>query len=219
MMHKQQIVVVGLGVLGGTIAAELTRLGHDVLGIDKDEEKVNEQAESVTHAVILDVTREDCLEGLNVGQYDVAVVAIGGDLEATILATLQLREAGIENVWAKASTRHEHRILKKLGATRIIAPEFDMGLRVAQELNHPMVQDFIRLGDEQFIVEVKATEGLEGQQVCKLLGDCQDDVTVLVIKRDGNTQLAPDNTTEIRKDDIIVLYGEIDKLRQLAEQL
>src|SRR5690606_14716175 len=104
MIEKQQFIVIGLGVFGATIARELTRLGHEVLGIDSDEQRVDRLADEITHAVIADVTDENSLIELNAGSYDAAVVAIGRNVEATMLATLQLRELGVKKVWAKALT-------------------------------------------------------------------------------------------------------------------
>lgn len=98
MVKKQQVIVIGLGVFGTTVAQEMTRLGHDVLGLDIDEQRVDRLAQDITHAVIADVTDESALIELNAGSYDVGVVAIGRNAEATMLATLQLHELGVKNM-------------------------------------------------------------------------------------------------------------------------
>lgn len=217
MIEKQQFIVIGLGVFGATIAQELTRLGHEVLGIDADEQRVDRLADSITHAVIADVTDKNALIELNAASYDAAVVAIGRNVEATMLATLQLRELGLEKVWAKALTPQHHLILERLGATRIIAPEYEMSIRIAQELNYPMVHDYLGLGDDYFVVELHTTEALIG----KTIGDIINDVHVeaLVIKRLKEAHHHPDSQWEIRNGDRIVLGGQLEALRKMANRL
>ena len=181
MIEKQQFIVIGLGIFGATIARELTRLGHEVLGIDSDEQQVDRLADEITHAVIADVTDENSLIELNAGSYDAAVVAIGRNVEATMLATLQLKELGVEKVWAKALTNQHYRILEKLGAARIIAPEFEMGVRISQELNYPMVHDYLGLDDDYFIVDFHTTEGMVGKSIADVING--EPVEALVGKR------------------------------------
>lgn len=217
MVEQQQVIVIGLGVFGATIATELTRLGHDVLGIDTDAQRVDRMADLITHAVIADVTDESSLIELNAGSYDVAVVAIGRSVEATMLATLQLRELGVEKVWAKALTNQHHRILERLGATRIIAPEYEMGVRISQELNYPMVHDYLSLDNDYFVVEFRATADLVDKTIGDLVGNL--DVKPLVAKRHKKAHTNPDHTWAILAGDKLVLGGQLDDLRKLADNL
>lgn len=217
MKHKQQFVVIGLGVFGETIATELTRLGHDVLGIDSDNDVIDRLAESVTHAVVADVTNEDAMRELNIGEYDVGVVAIGSNIEATILGTMQLRAAGVEKVWAKALNNQHHRILDRVGATRVIGPEFEMGMRIAQELNYPMVHDYIGLGDDEFVVEIIASEKLQDCTLGKLIDDVESEVTIVAVKRQDDTRVNPAHDFSLQEGDQIVLIGQFAELRKLAK--
>jgi trk system potassium uptake protein TrkA len=217
MIEKQQFIVIGLGVFGATIARELTRLGHEVLGIDSDEQRVDRLADEITHAVIADVTDENSLIELNAGNYDAAVVAIGRNVEATMLATVQLRELGVEKVWAKALTNQHHRILEKLGAARIIAPEFEMGVRISQELNYPMVHDYLGLDDDYFIVDFHTTEDLAGKTIGEVING--EPVEALVVKRMKEAHPHPDHTWKIQNGDRLVLGGQLDDLRDLVNQL
>lgn len=217
MVEQQQFIVIGLGVFGATIARELTRLGHDVLGIDSDAQRVDRMADEITHAVIADVTDESSLIELNAGSYDVAVVAIGRNVEATMLATLQLRELGVEKVWAKALTNQHHRILERLGATRIIAPEYEMGVRISQELNYPMVHDYLSLDDDYFVVEFRATDDLVDKTIGDLVGEL--DVKPLVAKRHKKAHTNPDHTWTILAGDKLVLSGQLEDLRKLVNNL
>ncbi|BES72348.1 TrkA family potassium uptake protein [Marinobacter nanhaiticus D15-8W] len=219
MIERQQFVVIGLGVFGETIAKELTRLGHDVLGVDTDESRIDRLAESITHAVIADVTDENALKELDVGQYDVGVVAIDNDFEAAILATMQLLDMGIKKVWAKAITSQHHRILDKIGATRVIGPEFEMGVRVAQELNYPMVNNYIGLGDDEFVVEIFATDQLHDTALQELARETEAEVTLLVVKRGAETTINPADDFVLHKGDQIVLAGTLTEFRKLADRI
>lgn len=215
-MQKQQFVVMGLGVFGSTVAAELTRLGHDVLGIDIDGSIVDRLAEDITHVVSADVTNEHALAQLDIGQYDVGVVSIGGSIEATMLGTMQLRALGVDTVWAMAHTSQHRRILEKLGATRVIAPEYEMGARIAQELNYPMVHDYIDLGDDEFVVEIVASENLQDRTMQELIDDTEAQVSIVAIKRDREVNIGPDHSYKVREHDQIVLMGPLAELRKLA---
>lgn len=217
MVGKRQFIVIGLGVFGATIARELTRLGHEVLGIDSDEQCVDRLAEEITHAVIADVTDEHALIELNAGSYDAAVVAIGRNVEATMLATLQLQELGLKKVWAKALTNQHHRILERLGASRIIAPEFEMGVRISQELNYPMVHDYLGLDDDYFIVDFHATDDLIDKTIGELIGNAP--VEALVVKRMKEAHPHPEHTWKIRSGDQLVLSGHLEDLRELVNHL
>lgn len=217
MIEKQQFIVIGLGVFGATIARELTRMGHEVLGLDSDEQRVDRLAEEITHAVIADVTDENALIELNAGNYDAAVVAIGRNVEATMLATMQLRELGVKKVWAKALTNQHHRILERLGATRIIAPEQEMGIRISQELNYPMVHNYLGLDDDYFVVEFHTTDDLVNKTIGELIDDAP--VEALVVKRKKEAHPHPDHTWKIHSGDRLVLGGQLEDLRNLVYRL
>lgn len=221
-MNKQQIVVLGLGVFGETIATELCRLGHDVLGVDKDERRVDRLAEAITHAVVADVTDERSLKELNIQQYDSAVVAIGRNVEASILATMQLRSLGIDEVWAKALTPQHHRILAKLGATRIVHPEYEMGLRVAQALNYPMVHNYMDVGHDEFVVELVVTEKLANRQMQEIISDADVQVEVLLLRRGQKNYTRPEFAPEgmvTAEEDRLVLLGKRSELKKIAREL
>ncbi|SFR62057.1 trk system potassium uptake protein TrkA [Marinobacter daqiaonensis] len=217
MIEKQEILVIGLGVFGSTIASELSRLGHNVLGVDNDEHRVDRLADQVTHAVIIDVSDDDALEEVDAGSYDVAVVAMGQDFEATVLATMRLKELGVPKVWAKAVTTQHHRILERLGADRVIDPDYEMGERVAQELNYPMVEDYLDLGGEEFVVELHATDELVDRSLEDVIGSTE--VHALMIRRGGQSLVHPQSSLTIEAEDKLILAGQLEALRELARDL
>ena len=157
--------VVGLGIFGSTVALELSRLGHDVIGIDLDPNLVNDIAEKITQAVIADAQDEKVLRDLGVHECDGVVIAIGENIEANILATLIVKGMPKPKVWAKAHNPNHHRILEKLGTDHIVHPEHEMGLRLARGMVYPQVMDYISFGNDHFAVEVCASERLAGQKM------------------------------------------------------
>ena len=141
----RQFVVIGIGRFGGAIAETLSRLGHEVLAIDTDEEVIQKISDKVTHAVAADATDESVLKSLGVRNFDVAVVAIGSDIQSSIMTTLMLKELGIRYVVAKAQNELHARVLMKIGADKIVFPERDMGERVAHNLISSNILDYIEL--------------------------------------------------------------------------
>lgn len=129
-MRAKQFVIFGLGRFGSSLASTLAEAGYEVMAVDQSEEKVQDISPVVTQAIQADVTDMDTLKELGIRNFDVAIVAIGKDMQSSIMATLLLKELGIPYVVAKASTDAHKRVLEKLGADRIISPEQDMGKRL-----------------------------------------------------------------------------------------
>ena len=140
---SRQFVIIGLGRLGSAMVGTLTSLGHEVLGIDTDEELVQDLSAEFpdAHLVVADATDESVLHDLNVGHFDAAAVVIGENMEASILATANLKELGVPFVVSRAMDRLHARVLEKLGADRIIEPEKDMGAQLARTMASPTVMD------------------------------------------------------------------------------
>ena len=157
-----QFAIIGLGVFGITCAKELEKLGNQVLAIDIDEKLVDDISEYVTRAVIADATDKDTIEELDLASFDGVLVSIGDNLEASLLCTLNLLSLNVQNLWVKAKTDSHHQILKSLGVNNIIHPEQDMGIRIAQKMNYPMVKQYMALGDEQFLVRLDPPEQWRG---------------------------------------------------------
>ena len=144
-MSNKQFVIIGLGRFGSSIAKTLYSLGNDVLAIDKDEDIVQEIADSVTHAVQLDATDENALRSLGIRNFDVAVVTIGDNIQSSIMATLLVKELGVKYIIAKGHSDLHAKVLYKIGADRVVLPEKDMGIRVAHNLVSANILDYIEL--------------------------------------------------------------------------
>mgnify|MGYP000039939545 CR=1 FL=1 len=151
--HAANVAVIGLGRFGSALAIELVNGGHQVLGIDSDERLVQSLAGQLTHVVTADTTDEETLKELGLADVDSAVVAIGADLESSILTTSLLLQLGIKQVWAKANSKSHGKILQQLGAHHVIFPEYEMGRRVAHMVSGESL-DYVHI-DEDFVM-VKA---------------------------------------------------------------
>ena len=173
-----QIVVIGLGTFGSTVARELTRNGHQVIGIDKNAALVAALADDLTQVVTADATDQRVLDELGVAACDAALVAIGENIEASILATLLLKELNIPKVWVKAKDAGHSRILERLAADRIVYPEYEVGLRVAQQILHEGLEDFVEFGAGNLVLEIAAPPHLWNKTIADM-----PDVRVLAQRR------------------------------------
>ncbi|NRQ43180.1 TrkA family potassium uptake protein [Rheinheimera sp. YQF-2] len=214
-----QFAVFGLGRFGAAASIELMRLGHQVIGVDNNTKFINRLADQLSHAVIADVTDEQALQELDIQRCDAVLVAIGEDLEASILCVLHLKNMGIEQIWVKATSKAHHMILSRLGVSRIIHPEEEMGVKVAQALNYPMVNQYLALGNNQYLVEIDITQRLQGITVAALLADANAFVKAVLVKRRDKlfSPLASDFVLE--HQDRLVLAGSLDILKSLAPKL
>ncbi|MDZ7781386.1 MAG: TrkA family potassium uptake protein [Halioglobus sp.] len=217
--RKRNFVVIGLGTFGRTIATDLSAFGNHVLGIDSVEEHVNAVADTLSEAVIADCRDEEALRQAGVGDYDVAVISMGEDLEASVLSTMNVKLLGVKTVWVKALSRTHHRILSKLGADRVIHPEQDVGQHVAQMLHNPLLRDYLSLGNGYYIVDLRVPEKLHGEGLDRLKLDVHPDLGCLGIMR-GAERLEPNGAgTILEADDKLLLIGRRDELRDFGDSL
>lgn len=214
-----QFGVVGLGRFGARTSLELLNLGHEVIGVDSDEKRVDALADQLTHAAIADVTDEQALRELNLASCDTVLVAIGEDLQASLLTVLHLKTIGVETIWAKATSKEHHQILSKLGVSRIVHPEEEMGIRVAQSLNYPMVNEYMSLGHNWFCVEIAVSENLEGKTINDILPDDVDNFHVLLLKRRDEVVANPDLSSELEGNETMVIAGSLKALKSMAPKL
>ena len=212
-----QFAIIGLGSFGGSTARELMRLKHEVIGIDKEAKNVNRLASVITFAAIADATDEQVLKELNIQNCDAVVVAIGEDIEASILCVVHLKNLGVKQILVKAKTDAHHMILSHLQVTRIIHPEEQMGIRVAQALNYPMGDQYMSLGDQHFIVSVEVRNQLHQVDAGQLIA-AYAPVRLLMIKRQGKVLRDVAVGFMLNQGDVMVLEGHIDELKRLARK-
>jgi trk system potassium uptake protein TrkA len=220
-MSRRTFAVIGLGRFGAAMAATLTELGQEVIGIDASEEKVRVLADVIHHAVELDATDERALRAAGVADVDVAVVSIGENIEASLLVVMLVKELGVKTIFAKGVTPLHGRILKKLGVTRVIFPEREMAVRIAHSVVVPNVIDYVELSRDFSIIELPAPADWAGRTLKDLALRTRFGLTLIAIRRpsgtsDGEiTHVAPPAEEQIKPGDILALIGSNDRLAQL----
>ena len=190
-MANKQFVIIGLGRFGSSIAKTLYSLGNDVLAIDKDEDIVQEIADSVTHAVQLDATDENALRALGIRNFDVAVVTIGDNIQSSIMATLLVKELGVKYIIAKGHSDLHAKVLYKIGADRVVLPEKDMGVRVAHNLVSANILDYIELSEDYSVMEIQVLDEWSGKTLNELRLRSKYGINVMAIKRGDEVNLSP----------------------------
>ncbi|MDI3281248.1 MAG: TrkA family potassium uptake protein [Bacillota bacterium] len=214
----KQFAVIGLGRFGSSVARTLARAGAEVLAIDSEEERVQEMAAVVTHAVQADATDEEALKALGVRNVDVAVVSIGQDMEASIMATLILKELGVKSIVAKALNDLHGKVLAKVGADRVVYPERDMGMRVAHSLLSGNFLDYIELAPNYSIVELVAGPEFHHKTLRELGLRARYGINIMAIKRGEEIKVSPGAEDIIMEGDVLVAMGEDRQLEKLQNR-
>ncbi|TQS73600.1 TrkA family potassium uptake protein [Rhodobacteraceae bacterium] len=218
-MKKRSFVVIGLGTFGSTVACELARFGNPVLGIDLDRATANRLSDTLGDVIIADGKDEGALRQAGVADYDVAVVAIGEHLEANILCTMNVKMLGVEKIWVKALNRTHHRILSKLGATRVILPEQEVGQHIAQMLHNPLVRDYVSLGNGYHVVDMRVPPQLSGKAVGEETAFGTYDLRVLGVMREGQYLSCENKELVLREGDKLLLLGKRPDLRAFGDDM
>lgn len=206
-MKKKQFAVIGLGRFGGSICRTLSEQGMEVLAIDVDEDRVNEYASIASHAVVGDSTDEAVLKSLGIRNFDHVIVAIGDNIQASILTTLILKELGVQNITVKATNDYHEKVLKKIGADQVVHPERDMGERIAHSIISNNVLDYLELSDVHSIVEIAASERLDGHSLLELDIRARYGINIVAIKRENQVIVSPLASEIIRKGDVLIVIG------------
>ncbi len=215
--HAANVAVIGLGRFGSSLALELVRGGHQVLGIDNDDKIVQSLAGELTHVVTANTTDEETLKELGLADLDVAVVAIGADLEASILTTSLLLQIGVKQLWVKANSTAHGRILEQIGAHHVIFPEYEMGRRVAHMVTGESL-DYVQIDEDFVMVKSVCPESFDGKDLAELKIRSTYHVTVVATKKpDGEYKPAFPETVLNSGDHLVVAGGKkaLDEFVQL----
>jgi len=210
------VIVIGLGRFGSSLARELMRTGHEVLGVDTDEKLVQQMAQELTHTVKADCTDEAVLTELGIQEFDAAVVAIGADIEASILTTSLLLQLGVPNVWAKANSKSHGRILEQLGAHHVVFPEYEMGKRVAHMVSGESL-DYVPIDNNFVMIKAKVPESFNNKNLADLKIRTNYHVTVVAVTK-GDGQYSPAfPETVLESGDQIVVAGQVEPLNKFCQ--
>lgn len=216
---RKQFAVIGCGGFGSSVAKTLYKNGYDVLAIDDDEDVIRSISEFVTHAATLNIHDEHALKEVGINDIDVAIIAVGSDMQASIMATLLVKELGVKYVVAKAQDSLHSKVLYKIGADRVIFPERDMGVRLAHNLTTTNILDIIELSPEYSIMEVSAPQkwvdsSLKDNDIRARFG-----LSVLAIKRGEDIKVSPPADEKIQSGDVLIVIGSNEDLQKIQENV
>ncbi len=218
MEKKQTVLVVGLGRFGFSICEKLAELGQYVMAVDRSKERVESVASMVDFSAQLDATEEELLTRIGAKEADVAIIAIGEDIEASILSTAILRGMGIPTVIARAQTNLHARVLARVGVDKVIFPERDMGKRLAESIVNPWTADFTSMSGRDFLVgEVTVLPSMVGKTLVEADFQKTYNEVVLLFDRKGRRFL-PRYDTVIQEGDKLLVAGSEENIKSLMEK-
>lgn len=212
---ETSVLVVGLGRFGSAVAQALHRLGHEVMAVDTDAALVQSWSGELTHVVEVDATNEQALRQVGAGEVDIAVVAIGNDIESCVLAVTVLKDLGVPEMWAKAISPAHGKILHRIGVDHVIYPEQEVGERVAHLLTGKMI-DFIEFDDGYAIVKTRAPREAYDRSLGESGLRSKYGVTVVGVKRKGEDFTYARPETVVHEGDLLIVSGRTDQVERFA---
>lgn len=216
MAKEREFLVIGLGRFGGGLAETLVELGHEVLGVDVELKLVQSYSGRLTHVVEADSTDIEALQQLGAADFGTAVVAIGTEIEASILTTAALVDLKVPRVVAKAISAPHGKILERVGADRVVFPEHDMGVRVGHSLAGKMI-DYFQLDPGFALVETSAPKEIVGKTLADAEVRRRYGITVVCVKPQGGTFTYATPDTVVQEGDILVVAGETKRAEEFGE--
>lgn len=215
---QKRYAVIGLGRFGASVAKTLAENGQHVLAVDRDQALVDVLGNMMPNVVRADTTDPAALKALHMADYDVVVIAIGDDVEASVITCLNCRDAGVKQLVAKAQDAAHGRILERLGVDRVVYPQRDMGARVAHNLSGSGIIDFVRLSEQYGMAELVAPEKLVGHTLQDLDVRNRYGLNIMAIKRGKKVLVSPGADFEIAAEDVLVVIGEASGITRIQGQ-
>ncbi len=216
-MKEKQFAVIGIGRFGESLIRELTRMGHEVLAIDVDEDRVNDAVDFATHAVQADTMDDQVLKTLGIRNFDAVIVAIGDNIQSNILTTIVLKELGVKKVISKAKNAMHGKVLEKIGTDLVIYPERDVAIKLARSLVSQNFVEQINLSPDYSIIEIFTPLLFMNKNLTEINLRQKLRVTVLAIRRGDNIIVAPGPDENMQQGDILVALGHNEDLQILSE--
>ena len=210
-------IVIGLGRFGLEVARQLYKHGCEVLVVDNNTDTINQISSEVTHAVVGDARDKGVLRALGAGDFECAIVAIGGSLADSVLATMNLKELGVPHIVGKAHDETHRQVLLKLGADQVVIPEKENAARLARSLASPNVLEYIELSDEYGIIEVPAPKRWQEKTLKELNVRAKLGVNIIAVKRDSQINVSPAADYKIVAGDVMVVLGDTDALKTVQK--
>ncbi len=216
---KQQVMIIGLGRFGSNLARTLYQLGHDVMAIDEDEERVQMMMGRVTHAIRGDATQESVLLEMGVQNFDIGIVAIGANMEASIMVSVLLKTFNVPQIVARAHSELHGNTLRRIGCDRVIHPEEEAGRRLAHNLFNPDVDEYMGLASSFGLSRLTAPDRFANMTLREAGFAGPRDryrIAVLAMRRGENVTLIPDSDEQIRLGDQLIIAGDAGQVQQIT---
>lgn len=214
----RQYAVLGLGRFGGSLVKEFSKLDVEVIAVDKNQEQVEKYSTFTTYCVQANAVNENVLKELGIRNIDHAFVSFGDDIEASILASLLLKDMGVPKVWSKAQNEYHHKVLSRIGVDRIIHPERDMAKRIAHHIVSDKMIDYIELSEEYSIVEIYASEKLHHKSLVELDIRAKYGCNIVGIQRGTEIKVSPSADEMVHKDDILIVMGHNNDIQRFEKE-
>ena len=211
----KQFVVIGCGRFGEAVSTKLIELGKEVMVVDISEDIIQNISQTVTYAVQADATDENSIKSLGIRNFDVAIVSIGTNIQASLLVTLMVKELGVKKVVAKAQNELHAKILYKIGADKVVFPEREMGIKVAKSLVSKNVLDFIELAPDYSVMEVLALDEWVGKTLIEIDMRSKFGINVMAIKHEEDINISILGSYLIKKNDILIVIGNNEDLNKI----
>ncbi len=216
-MKNESVVVFGAGRFGSALAKELYEQGVEVLVVDINHDRVQELSSQIPNIVRADILDEGALEELGLGNFDVAVVAIGQNLEASIVATVAAKEHGIPLIYGKAQNELQSRILKKVGADFVVFPEMEMGMRLGRAISKKSIMEYIHFSDQYSIMEIVPPHKWIGRTIKDIDISNKYSINVIAVRKEGETLIVPLRDVKIEETDRLIVIGEDSVITKLEK--
>jgi len=214
---KSRFAVIGLGRFGRSVALNLARWSYEVLGVDRDEHRVKMVSGRLARAIQADASSPQVFQSLKLAAYDVAVVAMGSSLEASVLVTTMLKQGGCPRVVAKAAGDLQASVLRQVGADEVVLPEKEMGQRIARNLMLPNILDYLALAPGYRVVEAAAPPAFHGRTLDELELGASHGLNVLAVRTAEGVEVAPPAGYRVQPGDVLVVVGRVERLRLLNQ--
>tara|TARA_R100000365_G_C2748642_1_gene80924 strand:- start:3208 stop:3963 length:756 start_codon:yes stop_codon:yes gene_type:complete len=214
---RRNVVVIGLGTFGTAVARELTRMGDRVLGVDVNEAEVASIADEIDSALVADAADIKAVREIGLEAYDAVIISIGENMQSSILAAMNILEAGCTDVWVKAQSDTHKTILERIGIQNVVLPEANEGLHLAQLVHNPRMRNYLCLWDEVFLAEIRvpsrfSTRGFSPQRLKDKYA-----LTCLGVIRDKQVFPIEDGEQNLGEDDRLILFGNRADIRRFAD--
>lgn len=216
---SRNVAIIGLGTFGVSVARELTRMGDNVLGIDDDPARVSMICDEIKSSIQVDATDDKALSQCALETYDAVLVSIGENTEASILAAMNVIELGCRQVWVKAQTETQRKILKAIGVHHVVLPEQRFGTHIAQIIHNPHLEDFISLGDGQYIVIIEILPTLAGKLLKDFKFEEAHNISCMGVYTNGVFSVPTEFNDALKANDKMILFGTRNQLRKFSDAI